>query len=125
MFDRQQPKTVVFEVAFNDWWRSQPGSFRDSVTSSAARACFRAGYSAGKNATERRFVFRAGRVRITVWATGVTAAKAKAEAEADFRAATKGWPKPKGGWQLQEEIATAQRTAVRLPRRSLKRVHPD
>lgn len=102
MLDRPHPKTVTFEIAFNDWWRSQPGSFRDSVSPSAARACFRAGYSAGKNATERRFVFKAGRMRITVWAKSVTAAKAKAEIEADFRAASKGWPKPKAGWQLQE-----------------------
>ncbi|PCK81222.1 hypothetical protein [Rhizobium sophoriradicis] len=102
MLDRPQPKAVAFDVAFNDWWRSQPGSFRDSVSPSAARACFRAGYSAGQHATERRFVFRAGRMRITVWATGPTAAKAKAEMEADFRAAKKGWPKPKAGWQLLE-----------------------
>ncbi|MDR9764107.1 hypothetical protein RJJ37_31550 [Rhizobium redzepovicii] len=103
MLDRLQPKAVAFDVAFNDWWRSQPGSFRDSVGPSAARACFRAGYTAGKNATERRFVFRAGRMRITVWAKSVPAAKAKAEMEADFRAAKNGWPKPKAGWQLQEE----------------------
>ncbi|PDT21251.1 hypothetical protein [Rhizobium hidalgonense] len=102
MHDHPQPKTVAFEVAFNDWWRSQPGSFRDGVSPSAARTCFRAGYTASKNATERRFVFRAGRMRITVWATGPTAAKAKAEMEADFRAAKKGWPVPKTGWQLQE-----------------------
>mgnify|MGYP006892161277 CR=1 FL=1 len=42
-------------------------------------------------------------MRITVWAIGPTAAKAKAEMEADLRAAKKGWPKPKAGWQLQEE----------------------
>ncbi|WP_260684800.1 hypothetical protein [Rhizobium laguerreae] len=103
MLDHEQPKTVAFEVAFNDWWRSQPSSFRNSVTPSAARACFRAGYSAGNNATERRLVFRVGRMRITVWAIGPTAAKAKAEMEADLRAAREGWPKPKAGWQLQEE----------------------
>ncbi|MBB3643855.1 hypothetical protein FHX14_000014 [Rhizobium sp. BK619] len=103
MLDRPQPKTVTFEIAFNDWWRSQPGSFRESVTPSAVRACFRAGYTAGKRVSERRFVFRAGRMRITVWATGPMVAKAKAEMEADFRAAKKGWPKPKAGWQLQEE----------------------
>ncbi|NEJ73765.1 hypothetical protein GR197_25030 [Rhizobium phaseoli] len=102
MLDRLQPKAVAFDVAFNDWWRSQPGSFRDSVSPSAARTCFRAGYTAGKHATERRFVFKAGRMRITVWAAGVTEAKAKAEMEADFRAVKKGWPKPKAGWQLQE-----------------------
>jgi hypothetical protein len=27
MLDHEQPKTVAFEVAFNDWWRSQPSSF--------------------------------------------------------------------------------------------------
>ncbi|ULR43637.1 hypothetical protein [Rhizobium sp. K102] len=102
MLDRLQTKAVAFEIAFNDWWRSQPGSFRDGISPSAARACFRAGYTAGKHVSERRFVFRAGRMRITVWATGPTAAKAKAEMEADFRAAKKGWPKPKAGWQLQE-----------------------
>jgi hypothetical protein len=42
-------------------------------------------------------------MRITIWATGVTAAKAKAETEADFRAARKGGPKPKAGRQLQED----------------------
>ncbi|WP_432443102.1 hypothetical protein [Rhizobium leguminosarum] len=58
-----------------------------------------------EHATERRFVFRAGLMRITVWAAGVTEAKAKAKAEmeADFRAVKKGWPNPKAGWQLQEE----------------------
>jgi len=34
-------------------------------------ACFRAGYTAGKQTTERRFVLRSGRMRITVWATGI------------------------------------------------------
>ncbi|AUW46686.1 hypothetical protein CUJ84_pRLN2000141 (plasmid) [Rhizobium leguminosarum] len=42
-------------------------------------------------------------MRITVWATGMSEAKKKAEAEADFRAAQKGWTVPKAGWQLQEE----------------------
>ncbi|MGO8236099.1 hypothetical protein ACC806_07840 [Rhizobium ruizarguesonis] len=42
-------------------------------------------------------------MRITVWATGIMEARKKAEAEADFRAARKGWPIPKAGWQLQEE----------------------
>ncbi|PDT23893.1 hypothetical protein [Rhizobium hidalgonense] len=102
MLDRLQPKAAAFDVAFNDWWRSQPGSFRDSVSPSTARACFRAGYTAGKHTTERRYVFRAGRMRITVWAAGVTEAKTKAEMEADFRAAKNGWPKPRAGWPLQE-----------------------
>lgn len=102
MLDRPQPKNVSFEVAFKDWWWTQPGSFRDSVSPAAARACFRAGYTAGKQTTERRFVFKAGRMRITVWATGILEAKKKAEAEAYYRAAQKSWPIPKGGWQLQE-----------------------
>ncbi|MGZ2458689.1 hypothetical protein [Rhizobium anhuiense] len=103
MLDRPQQQTVPFETALSDWWRSQAQSFRESVSLSAARACFRAGYTAGKQTTERRFVFKAGRMRITVWATGIVEAKKKAEAEADFRAAKKGWPTPKTGWQLQEE----------------------
>ncbi|NKM28652.1 hypothetical protein [Rhizobium laguerreae] len=103
MLDRSQPSTVPFETALRDWWSSQPQPFRESVSPSAARACFRAGYTAGKQTTERRFVFRAGRMRITVWATGVMEARKKAEAEADFRAAKKNWPIPKAGWQLQEE----------------------
>lgn len=103
MLNRPRRKTISFEVAFNDWWWSQPGAFRDSVSPSIACACFRGGYTAGKHATERRFVFRAGRMRITVWAMGATEAKAKAEIEAEFRAARKGWPKPKAGWQIQEE----------------------
>jgi len=103
MLERLRPKTVSFETALSDWWRSQPQSFRDSVSLSAARACFRAGYTAGKQTTERRFVFKAGRMRITIWATGIMEAKKKAEAEADFRAAKKGWPIPKAGWQLTEE----------------------
>ncbi|MBY5406594.1 hypothetical protein [Rhizobium leguminosarum] len=103
MLDRSQPSTVPFETALTDWWWSQPQPFRESVSLSAARACFRAGYAAGKQTTERRFVFRAGRMRITVWATSIMEARKKAEAEADFRAAKKGWPIPKAGWQLQEE----------------------
>jgi hypothetical protein len=103
MLDRPPPKFVSFETALRDWWSSQPQSFRESISLSVARACFRAGYTAGKQTTERRFVFKAGRMRITVWATGITDAKEKAEAEADFRAAQKGWPVPKAGWQLQEE----------------------
>ncbi|MBY3074069.1 hypothetical protein HFO71_27530 [Rhizobium laguerreae] len=103
MLDGSQPKSVSFETALKDWWSSQPQSFRESISLSVARACFRGGYSAGKNTLERRFVFKAGRMRITVWAIGVTEAKKKAEAEADFRAARKGWPVPKAGWQLQEE----------------------
>jgi hypothetical protein len=103
MLDRPQPKSVPFETALRDWWSSQPRPFRESVGLSAARACFRAGYTAGKQTTERRFVFKAGRMRVTVWATGIMEAKKKAAAEADFRAAQKGWPVPKAGWQLQEE----------------------
>ncbi|MEB3047366.1 hypothetical protein [Rhizobium mulingense] len=102
MLDRPQPKTVPFETVLNDWWRSQPPSFRETVSLSTARACFRAGYTAGKQLGERRFVFRAGRLRVTVWARSAMEAKKKAEAEVDFRAAKKGWPKPEAGWQLQE-----------------------
>ncbi|WP_425348787.1 hypothetical protein [Rhizobium aethiopicum] len=69
---------------------------------STKRACFRAGYTAGKQLCGRRFVLRAGRLRITVWATGVMEARKKAEAYADFRAARNGWPKPKMGWQFRE-----------------------
>ncbi|TAU35737.1 hypothetical protein ELI43_35885 [Rhizobium leguminosarum] len=103
MLDRSQPKSVSFEIALREWWSSQPQSFRESTSLSVARACFRGGYTAGKHTLERRFVFKAGRMRITVWAMGTAEAKKKAEAEADFRAALKGWPVPKAGWQLQEE----------------------
>ncbi|MBB2687863.1 UNVERIFIED_ORG: hypothetical protein GGD47_005506 [Rhizobium etli] len=98
MLNRRQ-----FEAAFSEWWLSQSQAFRESVSPVTARSCFRGGYTAGKRSNERCFVFRAGRMRITVWATGAMEAKAKAEAEANFRAQRNGWPTPKLGWQFREE----------------------
>ncbi|MCV9942977.1 hypothetical protein [Rhizobium sp. BT-175] len=110
MLTRRQQKAAPLESAFNDWWMAQSESFRESVSMLTARSCFRGGYTAGKHADERRFVFRAGRMRITVWAINTMEAKAKAEAEANFRAHRNGWPKPKLGWQLREEkCSTDQR----------------
>lgn len=50
---RPRSKKVRCETALNDWWWSQPLSFRESVSLSTARVCFRAEHTAGKQTTER------------------------------------------------------------------------
>ncbi|TAY27694.1 hypothetical protein ELH93_28625 (plasmid) [Rhizobium leguminosarum] len=102
MLDKTRPSRPNFETAFKRWWDGQPTSYRNRIDASAARISFRAGYATGRNADLDRYVFTAGRLRITVWGSGMLDAKRKALAEAEFRAAKNGWPTPKGGWVLKE-----------------------
>jgi hypothetical protein len=103
MLDRvKTPSQAKFETAFEKWWDAQPSALRDCVDYSVARNVFRGGYASGRHADLDRYVFRAGRFRITVWAKGLLDAKKKAIAEADFRAARNGWKSPKSGWSLRE-----------------------
>jgi hypothetical protein len=102
MLDRVKPLRGIFRTAFSDWWRAQSPAFQESAGYSVAKTIFRAGYASGHNRDLRRFIFKAGRLRITVWATGVGDARRKAMAEADYRAAERDWKIPKSGWKLEE-----------------------
>jgi len=102
MLDKTKPSRANFETAFKRWWEAQPPSYRERTDASTARTSFRAGYAAGRNADLDRYIFTVGRLRITVWASGLLEAKRKALAEAEFRAAKNGWQAPKGGWVLKE-----------------------
>ncbi|MDM9624566.1 hypothetical protein QTL95_01575 [Rhizobium sp. S152] len=90
------------DIAFRKWWDSQPQSFRDRADAAVAQISFRHGFATGRQANLDRYVFTVGRFRITVYATGLIEAKRKAASEADFRAASKGWKRPKGGWTVKE-----------------------
>ena len=102
MLDRVKPLKGNFRTAFSDWWKAQSPAFQERAGYSVARTIFRAGYASGHNKDLRRFTFKAGRFRITVWATGIVDARRKAIAEADYRAAERGWKIPKGGCKLEE-----------------------
>lgn len=91
-----------FEVAFRKSWVAQGLNFENPINVSVAKKIFRAGYASGRRADLNRYIFTAGRFRITVWADGLLEAKRKAAAEADIRAAKRGWKPPKTGWVLKE-----------------------
>ena len=103
MLDKtSRPKKPSFEAAFRKWWMAQGPEFQSRIDLSAAKNVFRAGYASGRRADTDRYIFAAGRYRITVWADGLLEAKRKAVAEADFRAAKRGGKRPKAGWALKE-----------------------
>lgn len=93
-----------FEVAFRKWWVAQGPNFQDRVNVSVAKKIYRGGYASGRRANTDRYIFAVGRFRITVWADGLLDAKQKAAAEADARAAKRGWKRPKMGWVLKEVL---------------------
>ncbi|CDM62015.1 hypothetical protein LPB79_02890 (plasmid) [Rhizobium sp. T136] len=93
-----------FETAFRKWWQAQGPNFENRVNISLAKKLFRAGYASGRRADTDRYIFAVGRFRITVWADGLLDAKRKATAEADLRAAKRGWKRTKTGWVLKEGL---------------------
>ncbi len=103
MLDRPSaPLKPNLETAFRKWWDAQGPSFGTRVDLAVAKKLFRAGYASGRKANVNRYIFSAGRFRITVWAEGLQAAKRKAIIEANDRAAKRGWKPPKTGWVLKE-----------------------
>ncbi|RDJ03226.1 hypothetical protein B5K06_29935 [Rhizobium grahamii] len=104
MLDRtSRPPKPSFETAFRKWWFAQGPNFKSRLDLIFARTLFHAGYSSGRRANLDRYIFTAGRLRITVWAEGLLEAKRKAIVEAGDRAAKRGWKRPKG-WVLKEVL---------------------
>lgn len=93
MLDKPQPKTP-FRKPFDDWWKSQSSDFQ-------ARTILQAGYTAGGRRDLKRFIFRAGRFKITIWADTITEARKQAIIEADYRIAFRGGKQPASGWKLE------------------------
>ena len=93
-----------FDDAFRKWWSAEKPRYGEHVSETVARSVFRAGYATGRRPNLDRYVFAVGRFRITVWATGLMDAKRRATAEADVRAARRGWKRPKAGWVLKEVL---------------------
>jgi hypothetical protein len=98
MLDRP---TTPFRKSFDEWWNAQTDDFRSRTDLSAAWTIFQAGYTSGHKKDVHRYIYKAHRFRITVWASSVTEAKKAAINEADLRASVKGWKKPPGGWPLE------------------------
>jgi hypothetical protein len=101
MLDRPTPRTP-FRKSFDEWWHAQTPEFRNRMDDRAGWTIFQAGYTAGQKKDVRRFIYRAGRFRITIWAKSATEARKTAIMEADARAALKGWKPPTGGWVLEK-----------------------
>jgi hypothetical protein len=101
MLDRPIKQTP-FRKSFDEWWSSMTPEFESRIDPHAAWTIFQAGYTAGHRKDVRRYIFKARRFRITVWAQTTAEAKNLAEKEADRRAAAKGWEIPQGGWQLEQ-----------------------
>jgi hypothetical protein len=105
MLDKARPQQKQsLEDAFRKWWSVERPRLGDQVSESVARTVFKAGYATGRRPNLDRYVFAVGRFRITVWATGLINAKRMAAAEADVRAARRGWKRPKAGWVLKEVL---------------------
>ena len=105
MLDRSQPKTP-FRRAFDEWWNAQTPEFQARTDVHAAWTTFQAGYTAGKRKNLKRYIFRAGKFRITRWAENITEAKEEAIIEADYRVALRGGKPPAGGWRLERLSAS-------------------
>jgi predicted phage gp36 major capsid-like protein len=101
MLDRPQPRTLSRQ-SFDEWWRAQSPEYRSRIDDGAAWTIFQAGYAAGRKSDIKRFIYRAGRLRITVWARSADEARKTALMEADARAALRGWKPPAGGWILEK-----------------------
>lgn len=101
MLDTPQPKTP-FRKSFEDWWKSQSADFQARTDVRAAWTIFQAGYTAGGRKELKRFIFRAGRFKITRWASSLAEAKKEAIIEADYRVVLRGGKPPAGGWKLEQ-----------------------
>lgn len=101
MLDKPQARTP-FRKSFDEWWKAQTPELQARTDVRAAWTIFQAGYTAGGRKELKRFIYRAGRFKITVWAETSTQARKQAMIEADFRAAARGGKTPAGGWQLEK-----------------------
>lgn len=89
------------EVAFDNWWACLLQEERDALNKSACRRAFFAGHAVGAKPENKRFVFSAGRHRVTVLAPTYRSAKSKAEATLNKRVEALGRTPPASGWHLQ------------------------
>ncbi|MBW9113944.1 hypothetical protein JNB88_09880 [Rhizobium cauense] len=93
--------TSDFETAFNAWWAAQTDDFRSTHDELEHRRGFKAGFTAGRKKTSRRYTFMTGKMKITIWAADVGSARALAVKEADRRFREYGLNPPKAGWSLR------------------------
>jgi len=100
MLDKPQPRTP-FRKAFDEWWGAQTAELQSRTDVHAAWTIFQAGYAAGGRKELKRYIFRAGRFKITRWASNLAEAKQEAIIEADYRVALKGGKPPPGGWKME------------------------
>jgi len=100
MMDRPTPKSP-FRKSFDEWWNARSPEFQARTDVRAAWTIFQAGYTAGGRKQLKRFIFRAGRFRITRWASSLAEAKKEAVIEADYRVAHRGGKPPASGWNLE------------------------
>ena len=99
MLDQPQPRPA-FRNSFDQWWNAQTAEFQSRTDVRAAWTIFQAGYTAGGRKTLKRYIFRAGRFKITRWASNLAEAKKEAIIEADYRVALRGGKRPAGGWKM-------------------------
>lgn len=83
MLDKPQPRTP-FRKSFDEWWNAQTAEFQARTDVRAAWTIFNAGYTAGKRRDLKRYIFRAGKFKITRWAASLAEAKEEAIIEADY-----------------------------------------
>jgi len=100
MLEKPQSRSP-FRKSFDEWWNSQTVEFQSRTDVRAAWTIFQAGHAAGSRKELKRFIFRAGRFKITRWANTLAEAKQEAIIEADYRIALRGGKAPVNGWRLE------------------------
>jgi len=101
MLVRLPKKTSDLETAFDAWWAAQTDDFRSTHDELEHRRGFKAGFTAGRKKTAKRYTFMTGKMKITIWAADVGSARALAVKEADRRFHEYGLKPPKAGWSLR------------------------
>ncbi|MGZ2383891.1 hypothetical protein [Rhizobium brockwellii] len=96
----QSQGTRKTKTAFDMWWSALPLEVRQINDLAFARRCFRAGHVAGAKPGKSKFIFLAGRLVVSVWATNSKDAARDAAIELDYRMAKAGKRPPATGWKL-------------------------
>lgn len=95
------------EAAFDNWWACLRLEEREPLDKAACRRAFFAGFTTGVKPVNKRFVFSAGKRRVTVLAPSYGAAKRKADVILTKRVEAEGRSPPKSGWRLQSAVGRA------------------
>ncbi|TCR07359.1 hypothetical protein EDF70_1011333 [Neorhizobium sp. JUb45] len=93
------------EAAFDNWWACLRPDEREGLDRAVCRRAFFAGFTTGVKPENKRFVFSAGKRRVTVLAPSYGAAKRKADVILTKRVEAEGRSPPASEWRLQPAVA--------------------